>query len=639
MTAVLSPTNPLASRDRMTDDDDDFSYSNSSIDWKARYNEVADMLAETRAELDDFHHTSKELEAELENELQRTEKAQQDLKVKVERAETEKDQWKSKFMSLQTTHNTTTASLQRELDQLRQEHQRLKVQLRELEMGNDDLERNERAVSSSLADVETKYSKALEEKILLEHELLDKANIEEQCQRLKDELADANIEISVLRDQLAAQQSAISEQQESLTLSEPSPSSEDLMATEPPPDLDLSDLTPSSESDSPVLTTPRPVSKTHTNQLRSGISKPVFTPPPPTSSVLGRSSTLPTLSPALRQPRTPVSRPVASRIASNLINNAVPAKNKGVQMVSEMRARVKNLEQKIHTRVPRLRMTSITNKASNTTSTREKTVLERNPFAPPPGSPKKHLGDTSGWVLIMEDSPSPPRHREFERRRVTSPTRHWNSSSDDSPTLTNLKLSTMHEGGPRGGNRPQSRLSGGSMSTTTTSSMSRPTTPTMLPTPTPIASRFSTTDHMGLKRSTTGPFTGPKRSSFGISSDMPPPSNTSRTRQTVSTPPTRPPSSTSSLHSQAESDTMLPRLPPLHSNITLRSSSARIPQSKTSSILSRSRIGKPQSRALSGRRSVGEQNNDGVFLGTPHPSHKAKSEGRPRSGSAADAHF
>lgn len=55
-------------------------------------------------------------------------------------------------------------------------------------MGNDDLERNERAVSSSLADIEAKYSRALEEKILLEHELLDKANLEEECQRLKDEL-------------------------------------------------------------------------------------------------------------------------------------------------------------------------------------------------------------------------------------------------------------------------------------------------------------------------------------------------------------------------------------------------------------------------------------------------------------------
>ncbi len=91
-------------------------------------------------------------------------------------------------MTLQTTHNTTTTSLQRELDRLRQEHQQTKIQLRDLEMGNDDLERNERAVSSSLADMEAKYAKALEEKILLEHELIEKASVEEDMQRVKDEL-------------------------------------------------------------------------------------------------------------------------------------------------------------------------------------------------------------------------------------------------------------------------------------------------------------------------------------------------------------------------------------------------------------------------------------------------------------------
>ena len=60
--------------------------------------------------------------------------------------------------------------------------------MRELEMGNDNLERNERAVTSTLTDLESKYSKALEEKILLDHELLDKAKLEEALQRTKDEL-------------------------------------------------------------------------------------------------------------------------------------------------------------------------------------------------------------------------------------------------------------------------------------------------------------------------------------------------------------------------------------------------------------------------------------------------------------------
>lgn len=111
MTAVLQPTDVLRRDRTMSSLDDNFiKYSTShnfinetggltpftsySTDWKSKYHEVADMLAETRAELDDFHHSSKELEEELERELERTEKAQQDLKIKVARAEMEREDWK-----------------------------------------------------------------------------------------------------------------------------------------------------------------------------------------------------------------------------------------------------------------------------------------------------------------------------------------------------------------------------------------------------------------------------------------------------------------------------------------------------------------------------------------------------------------
>lgn len=74
------------------------SYSNGSTDWRLKYNEVADMLAETRAELDEFHASSKELEDELIKEIDRTEKAQQDLKLKVARTETEREDWKVRWV-------------------------------------------------------------------------------------------------------------------------------------------------------------------------------------------------------------------------------------------------------------------------------------------------------------------------------------------------------------------------------------------------------------------------------------------------------------------------------------------------------------------------------------------------------------
>lgn len=54
-------------------------------------------------------------------------------------------------MALQTNHNATSNSLQRELDTSRQLAQSYKVQLRDLEMGNDDLERNERCVAIRLS--------------------------------------------------------------------------------------------------------------------------------------------------------------------------------------------------------------------------------------------------------------------------------------------------------------------------------------------------------------------------------------------------------------------------------------------------------------------------------------------------------
>lgn len=52
------------------------------------------MVQEARAELDEFQRSSKELEDELERELERTEKVQQELRVKAAKAEFERDEWK-----------------------------------------------------------------------------------------------------------------------------------------------------------------------------------------------------------------------------------------------------------------------------------------------------------------------------------------------------------------------------------------------------------------------------------------------------------------------------------------------------------------------------------------------------------------
>ena len=60
-----------------------------------------------------------------------------------------------------------------------------------MELDNDELENAERMVASSLNDMESRYNKAIERTAMLEEELVEKSRLEEENQRLKDELQGA----------------------------------------------------------------------------------------------------------------------------------------------------------------------------------------------------------------------------------------------------------------------------------------------------------------------------------------------------------------------------------------------------------------------------------------------------------------
>ena len=312
-----------------------------------------------------------------------------------------------------------------------------------------------------------------------------------------------------------------------------------------------------------------------------------------------------------------------------------------------MRARVRNLEQKIHTRVPRLRMTSIagrqTTSAAPSTpvngtspafnSSAAKTSWEsarrsmESRLSNDSGSQQSSkkikdadTGDSSGWVLIMEDSPSPQKEKEMkrlkEKRRVSIPnaptafrpsvsTTTRPTSPSYSTTSTNpMSIST-------GLRRPQSRLSNGASTPLT----SRPQTPTFLPIPS--SSVYSTNSATpALKRSTgpgaSNPYNQFKRSSIGrVTSSPVPPLPTNVRERPISvrerTTTMRPGSyhGTSSGSSSPSDGKALPAVPhgdDLRANVTFRQPS-RPPSSTStgSSILSKSRIGRPST----GRRSAG----------------------------------
>ncbi|KAA1074141.1 NADH:ubiquinone oxidoreductase [Puccinia graminis f. sp. tritici] len=161
-------------------------------------------LDDTKLALDEFQVSSKELETELERELQATEKQLKELRGKEEHLLHEIDQWKIKYHSSLKDHTKTMTHMQTELETCRKSNEEYRTRLRDMELDNDELEGKERMVASSLQDVESKYGKAIERITLLEDELIEKSKLEEEHQRLKDDLRDMTEELAVLREHLAS---------------------------------------------------------------------------------------------------------------------------------------------------------------------------------------------------------------------------------------------------------------------------------------------------------------------------------------------------------------------------------------------------------------------------------------------------
>ncbi|KAM3581025.1 NADH:ubiquinone oxidoreductase [Umbelopsis sp. WA50703] len=188
--------------------------------WRNHAENLENTLSETRAALDEFQVSSRELEEELEKELQSTEKVCGDLKSRCEQLKRESEDWKSKYTESKHEHNNVMTQMQREIDVLRATEQTFRKKTLELELDNDDLERTERAAQSSLADIEMKYNKAIERNAILEQEITTKDQLAEQVQRLKDDLNDVNHELSVLQDKHSRLDEANQELESKLSSSE-----------------------------------------------------------------------------------------------------------------------------------------------------------------------------------------------------------------------------------------------------------------------------------------------------------------------------------------------------------------------------------------------------------------------------------
>ncbi|GAA5884999.1 hypothetical protein JCM16303_006510 [Sporobolomyces ruberrimus] len=463
-------------------------------------------LAAAEEDIKDFTESSKELQNELEQELERMEKAEKGMRRELELVQSDREDWKTKYTSALRDHTTTMTHMQRELESLRTSEKKLRDQLRDMELDNDDLEKSEREKDSSLQDLENRYNKSLERIALLEEELVTKAQLEEEVQRLKDEMRDINEELAIVR-----------------TAALPNPDGPSRPLTPPgtmtlPPAIPLDpDHTPTSNhlkarsdarrspSPSPVDTPPSIdiVNPTpfHTSTLtaspsvRASLGRPRAPGTPgsiPRSTTLSRSTRMSQLGSVLPQSPSTTAFP---RSRSPVKTAQVPSRRADTMIrdMQMMTSRVKQLTQRLDSRrnlvmagsaIPRASMSPTSAPANGVSSGLARSSTRSNlARSTRPTSRLGHHSTTSssdGSGLVT--STRPP------SRSSLRASMHGPRSSIPAPGIPPVPTT-----------RPHSRMS--SLSASSAHSSSRPVTPSGLPARSP-------TPTTGLKASSRPPWNG-----------------------------------------------------------------------------------------------------------------------------------
>ncbi|ORY74524.1 hypothetical protein BCR35DRAFT_140361 [Leucosporidium creatinivorum] len=462
------------------------------------------------------------------------EKGEREMRKGLEEARGECEDWKTKYTATLRDHTNTMTHMQRELESLRASEKDVRTKLRDMELDNDDLEKSEREKDSSLQDLENRYGKSIERIALLEEELVNKAQLEEEVQRLKDELRDLHEELAVIRTQSTTYPPAYprpltppgtttsdSHPLLSTTSSSPTPAeSEDVFATPRKP------TSPSST----ILSSPPSISLVNPTPMRS---PPAPRPDPP--------SPIPPLPPFPASSHASTSRSSAlssstlarSTKTRNLSSAAPPATPKAIresrvngtiQDMKNMTDRVKQLTSRLDSRrnlvmagssIPRASMSPGSSGLARSSTSRR--------LATGTSSLGKSVGPTAARAELRSSSRAGSRTgSESESAMLVGSTR---------PSSRSAMRQSIGGGGRTSiPVRPPSRLS----SLSTTSSSSRPVTPS-LPSgrsPTPTSSRPSSSLSNRPPWGSTAANT--QQSSLGVSTRGPP-SLTTSTRRRAST--------------------------------------------------------------------------------------------------------
>lgn len=193
------------------------------------------------------------------------------------------------------------------------------MKLRDIEVANDDFERQARNTTSSLEDMESKYNVAIERGVLLEEEMKngeqERENLRIEAQRLRDELSDLKIETDIVQEKLRNSTANANHEFRKPTALGPG-----LSVPHSP------DHSPGTSASSPIVATPPAKSV-------SSATSDAVTPPSPPVSESSTNMHKPAATPNIPRPKTSVtelgsvSRPQHSQRPRHSRGPSIPVSN------------------------------------------------------------------------------------------------------------------------------------------------------------------------------------------------------------------------------------------------------------------------------------------------------------------------
>jgi hypothetical protein len=150
-----------------------------------------------------------------------------------------------KCKKAKTESNAAQNILEKEITTLRDTNRSLQLKLRDIEVANDDFERQARNTTSSLEDMESKYNVAIERTVMMEEEIKigeqERESLRIEAQRLREELSDLKIEAEIMQDKIKkAENRHLSAISTDISI----------------PDSDIYEDSPRSTASSPMISTP-----------------------------------------------------------------------------------------------------------------------------------------------------------------------------------------------------------------------------------------------------------------------------------------------------------------------------------------------------------------------------------------------